>query len=194
MNTKTPTLNKELRQRVLAGESKSAIYRDYNGTALEKQAARSLALVATPENRRAYTPLNRLLLFLVGFLTLFQLYVIIFILFPTLPLPARVVVLGVSCLVNFTVLYLIATFNIFGCFLFIVFALRGMSQLMENFKVYFQPGLDLPTHLLILDCANGLCLIASVVLSFLLLRKLFPKTSFFLSPKRDAAGNPIFEN
>ena len=191
MKTKTPSLHKELLQRVNSGEGKSAIFRDYAGTELENRVAKSLALIATPENRKKAAPLTFVLLFFFGILTIIKFYAIS-ILFPTLPIAGALIAVFLAGLVNLGIIYCVLTHNFIGYVLLVCFGFNGLAKMPENFRVSLQP--EMPLYVLVLDCASLICCIVSMILAFILYRKLFPCASFFFAPKRDACGNPIFEN
>ena len=189
------TLNKKLRRRVLAGEGKTAIYGDFAGTPIEKRAANLLAMIAIPENRKKYSALNKVFLALAC--------IIIFTMFHSVfSMPARARAVGMeltpvyACVamtyvVFFMVIYFITTYNVIGYLMVFVFGFTWIFNTMK--KIAFGENHVFITKFILTDVAFGICLLAGMILSVVLFRKLFPSLGFFMNIKRDTNGKPIFE-
>lgn len=185
-------LNSTLTRRVLAGENKSDIHRDYAATALSKRVEKTLALIATPENRAKAKSLNAALLVCYTLLTLAKFFAMTFF-HPAQPLANAIVAYAITGLIYLGVVGLLATHNFIGYVLIFAFGFRGAAELLGSIPRMVQAGA--PVHYIVFDSACMLCVLACFLLSYKIFRMLFPTAgNFFLFPDHDAEGRPIFKD
>ena len=93
---------------------------------------------------------------------------------------------------NVAVLVGVIRYNAFAYVFTCVFVANGLVKVLEmagTQKLDF--AFDLPTAFIIV---NMMFCVAAIVLALVLYRRLLPCTTFFFSAKRNAAGQPIFED
>ena len=178
-------LYKALEKRVLAGERKSAIYAEYPDEQDAKLVARVLAQIPTQERRKQFSLLNWILITAIGILAVIKLLVVTLLVLTEIPKGAILILLTPA--INIFLIWAIAKFKGVGYLLVIAFGLTGLSKVMEGFEQGSHP-LDLA-----INTTSLVCVAVSIVIAFVLMKKLLPQTSFFLTPKKDDSGNPVFE-
>ena len=89
--------------------------------------------------------------------------------------------------INIFLMWAVAKFKGVGYLLVIAFGLTGLSKVMEGFEKGSH-RIDLA-----INTTSLVCVAVSIVIAFVLMKKLLPQTSLFLTPKKDDSGNPVFE-
>ena len=172
-------------KRILAGERKSAIYSEYSDDQDSKLVARVLAQIPTAERRKQFKLLNRILIVALALLALIKLLVVS--LFVLTEMPKGVVLILLAPAINILFIWLVLKFRGVGYLLVVALGLSGLDKVIEGIEKGGTP-LDLTINILSLVCVT-----VAILIAFVLMNKLLPQTSFFLTPKRDASGRPIFE-
>ena len=178
-------LYKVIEKRVLAGELKAAIYADYSDELDAKLVARVLAQIPTPERRKQFSLLNWVLIVAIGILAAIKLLVVTLLVLTEIPKGAVLILL--APLINILLIWAVAKFRGVGYLLVVAFGLTGLSKVIEGFEKGSHP-IDL-----VINSASLVCVLVSIALAAVLMKKLLPQTSFFLTPKKNQAGHPIFE-
>jgi hypothetical protein len=178
-------LYKAIENRVLAGEPKSAIYAEYPDEQDAKLVARVLAQIPTPERRKQFSLLNWILIIAIGILAAIKLLVVTLLVLTEIPKGAVLILLAPA--INIFLIWAVAKFKGVGYLLVIAFGLTGLSKVMEGFEKGAHP-IDLA-----INATSLICVTVSIVIAFVLMKKLLPQTSLFLTPKKDESGNPVFE-
>jgi hypothetical protein len=180
-------LYNNIEKRILAGEHKSKIYAEYPDEQDSKLVARLLVQIPTPARRKQFSLLNWILVVAIGILTAINLVVITLLVLTETP-KGVVLILIVPTIINIYLIWAIAKFRGVGYVLVIVFGLNGLSNTMEGF------GVETIHHVAFaINVIGFVCIIASIVIAFVLMKKLLPQTIFWLTPKKDESGRPIFE-
>lgn len=172
---------KPIRERVRAGERKREIFNDYSKKGEAALSARILCQVATNANRRRFRWAH------ISLIVAFSLYAFfdLFVLGMTLPgnalgdFAGQLVSYFAVLLMTFV---LVAKWNPMGYL---------MAMGISCFRLYHFLGARALSEMAIVQCV----LLAVTLLTGLVLQGgLFPRTTFFLWPKRDALGVPVFED
>ena len=179
-------LRKKLETRLLAGEQKSTIYAGYDDKLEADLTAVALAQIPTSENRKEFRLLNMLLIVLLGTMVVCN-----------LTSSVSLMVSGAYHSAIFTLLIVL----VYLFLLLLVNQFRGLSYpLVVIFGVLwgvltlirFDASLD--GLVLILQTINIGSAITSTLLAAVLKRSLLPNSHFFVMPKRDGDGEPLFED
>ena len=178
-------LYRSIEKRVLSGERKADIYSEYPDEQDAKLVARVLAQIPVPERRKQFSLLNWILIVAIGILAAIKLLVVTLFVLSEIPKGAVLILLAPA--INIFLIWAVAKFKGFGYLLVIAFGLTGLSKVMEGFEKGSHP-LDFS-----LNTVSLICVAASIAMAAVLMKNLLPQTSFFLTPKKDEAGNPIFE-
>jgi len=178
-------LYKSIEKRVLAGEGKSEIYAEYPDGQDAKLVARVLAQIPTPARRKQFSLLNWTLIIAIGILAAIKLLVVTLLVLTEIPMGAVLILLAPA--INIFLMWAVAKFKGVGYLLVVAFGLTGLSKVMEGFEKGAHP-IDFA-----INATSLLCVTVSIALAIVLMKKLLPQTSFFLTPKRDESGNPVFE-
>jgi hypothetical protein len=179
-------LQKELEKRILQRERKSAIYASYRGDKNQAAIGAMLAQIPTIMRRQKYRNLNLALVVCLSILALLRLAVALFLIFAQVPLGFFLIFPGL-----FIIGYLIwAVHNYVGLGYFMTFVL-GIVGLLNTLK-----GLAFnPTVMgLLLDGLGAVAILIAIILAKILMQSLLPQTTFFMKPKVDSQGNPVFED
>lgn len=110
-------LYKRIEKRVIAGERKSEIYAEYPDEQDARRVAQVLAQIPTPERRRQFRLLNRMLIVAIGILTAVKLFVITQRVLTETPRGSVLILL--APLINIFLIWAVAKFNGFGYLLVI---------------------------------------------------------------------------
>jgi hypothetical protein len=178
-------LYKAIEKRVLAGERKSEIYAAYPDEQDARLVARVLAQIPTPERRKRFRLLNWALIVGIGILASIKLLVVTLLVLTEIPKGAVLILLAPA--INIFLMWAVAKFRGVGYLLVIAFGLTGASKVIEGLEKGSHP-LDLA-----LNVTSLACVAASIAIAFVLMKKLLPQTSLFLTPKKDETGSPVFE-
>ena len=178
-------LCKTLEQRVLSGERKAAIYADFPDEHDSKRVARVLAQIPTPGRREQFGSLNGVLVVAIGLLAAIKVLVVTLLVLTEIPKGAVLILLAPA--INVLLRWMVAKFRGIGYLVVIAFGLTSVSNMTEGFEKGSHP-VDLAINTVSLSCVA-----LSIVLASVLIKKLLPQTSFFLTPRKDAAGYPLFE-
>ena len=158
----------DIKNRIAVGESKSAIFSRYSMTEWEDAALRIIPVQVTPAKRRRWRALNWALVVCLVELTLVKVLDLFFMTDTLNNAGARTGIILLGLAVNVAVL---------------VLETAGKQQ--------FDFAFDLPTAFVVV---NMMFCVAAIVLAFILYRRLLPCTTFFFSAKKNAMGQPIFED
>jgi hypothetical protein len=101
-------------------------------------------------------------------------------------MPKAFLIILIAPLINVGLMWLVAKYKGIGYLLTVALGLSGFSKVSEGFKAGAHP-VDT-----ILNAINLVTIIACIVLGLHLWKGLLPNTTFFMSPKRDDRGQPIF--
>ena len=178
-------LYKNIERRILDGVHKQDIYAEYSDERDSRLVARILANIPTAQRRIQFRFLNWILVVTIGILAAIKLLVVTLFVLTEIPQGALLILLAPA--INILLIWMVVRFKGVGYLLTIAFSLSGLSRVMEGFEMGLGP-IDLTINSISLVCVATAIIIAAV-----LMRKLLPQTSFFLTPKRDGIGNPIFE-
>jgi hypothetical protein len=178
-------LYKAIEKRVLAGERKSEIYAEHPDEQDARLVARVLAQIPTPERRKRFSLLNWALIVGIGILAAIKLLVVTLLVLTEIPKGAVLILLAPA--INIFLMWAVAKFRGVGYLLVIAFGLTGASKVIEGLEKGSHP-LDLA-----LNVTSLACVAASIAIAFVLMKKLLPQTSLFLTPKKDETGSPVFE-
>ncbi len=178
-------LYKAIEKRVFAGEQKSVIYAEYPDKQDARLVARVLAQIPTPERCKQFSFLNWVLIVAIGILAAIKLLVVTLLVLTEMPEGAVLILLAPA--INIFLIWAVAKFKGVGYLLVIAFGLTGLSKVLEGFEKGSHP-LDLA-----INTTSLICVTVSIVIAFVLLKKLLPQTTLFLTSKTDASGNPVFE-
>jgi hypothetical protein len=179
-------LYKKMEQRILAGERKSDLFAEHPDEKDAKFVARVLAQIPTAERRKQYYALNWVLIIALGILGCIKFLVVTLLVLTEIPKGAVLILL--APVINVLLIWMVAKFKGVGYLLVVGFAITGASRVLEGFEKSSHP-IDIA-----LNSVNLLCVVASITIAVVLMKKLLPQTRFFLTPKKDAAGNPLFES
>jgi hypothetical protein len=178
-------LFKAFEARVLAGESKSAIYGQYPEEGDARLVARVLAQIPTASRRQRVRHLNWVLLALLCLLAMIKLFVVAITVLAEIP-KAFVLILFAP-VINLFIIWLVAKYRAVGYILLIGFGFTGISKVLEAVQKSGEP-FDVAVN-----SASLACIVASMALAAVIIRKMLPQTTFLLFPKKDAKGEPVFE-
>jgi len=178
-------LYRVVEKRVLAGERKAEIYASYTEEQDAKLVARVLAQIPTPERRKQFSLLNWILVIAIGILAAIKLLIVTLLVLTEIPKGPVLILLAPA--INILLIWAVARFRGFGYLFVVAFGLTGLSKVMEGFEKGSHP-IDLA-----INSVSMVCVLASIALAAVLMKKLLPQTSFFLTSKTDQAGRPIFE-
>ena len=178
-------LYKTIETRVLAGERKAAIYAEHLDEQDAKLVARVLAQIPTAARRKRFRLLNWILVIVIGIMAAIKLLVVTLLVLTEIPKGAVLILLAPA--INIFLIWAVVKFKGFGYLLVLAFGLTGLSKVMEGFQKGAHP-IDFAINLISLVCVS-----ASIVIAFVLMKKLLPQTNLFLTPKKDETGKPIFE-
>lgn len=182
----------DIKNRVAAGESKSAIFSRYSMTEWEDAALRIIPVQVTPAKRRRWRALNWALVVCLVELTLVKILDLFFMTDTLNNVGARTGIILLGLAVNVAVLVGVIRYNAFAYLLTCVFVANGLVKVLEMAgKQQFDFAFDLPTAFVVV---NMMFCVAAIVLAFILYRRLLPCTTFFFSAKKNALGQPIFED
>lgn len=183
---KSKKLYLQIENQVLAGEDKTAIYQQYATTPLAKRVARILAQIPTVKRRVQCQRINQLLMIVVALLALVKAVSVMLYLRQHAVAHGALLIL-IAPMINILLIWTISKYRGVGYLLILLLSISGLSRVFQTF------GVGLSGVSWLLNMINLLGVISSVVLAIVLLRFLLPQTSFFLSPKKDASGRPLFE-
>lgn len=178
-------LYKAIERRVLSGESKTEIYAGYPEEQDAKLVARILAQIPTPGRRKQFGLLNWILIVALGILAVIKLGVVTLLVLTEIPKAAVLILLAPA--INIFLIWVIAKFRGFGYLFVVAFGLTGVSKVVEGFEQGSHP-VDIA-----INTASLICVVLAMTLAVILMRKLLPQTTFLLTPRKDAEGNPQFE-
>jgi hypothetical protein len=178
-------LYRAIEKRVLAGERKAEIYANYPEEQDAKLVARVLAQIPTPDRRKQFSLLNGILVSAIGILGAIKLLVVTLFVLTEIPKGAFLILLAPA--INILLIWAVAKFRGVGYLLVVAFGLTGLSKVMEGLEKGSHP-IDLA-----INSVSMVCVLVSITLAAVLMKKLLPQTNFFLTPKKDQAGHPMFE-
>jgi len=178
-------LYKAIETRVLSGECKSEIYAGYPDEQDARLVARVLAQIPTPARRKQFRLLNWVLIVSIGVLAAIKLLIVTLLVLTEIPKGAALILL--APVINIFLIWVVAKFRGFGYLLVVAFGLTGVSNVIESFEKGLHP-IDFA-----INAVSLICVVASIIIAVVLMKKLLPQTSFLLTPKRDETGNPLFE-
>ena len=179
-------LFKAFEARVLAGKSKSTIYGEYLEEGDARLVARVLAQIPTASRRQRVRHLNWVLLALLSLLALIKLFVVAITVLAEIP-KAFILIL-IAPAINLFVIWLVAKYRAVGYLLVIGFGCTGISKVLEALHKSGE-SFDVAVNSISL-----VCIVVSMALAAVIMRKLLPQTTFFMFPKKDASGEPVFED
>lgn len=179
-------LRKKLEKRLLAGESKAAIYAGFDDELEADLVAVALAQIPTPERREKNKILNWLLITSLGVVFAAELTA-----FAVMALSGNLAGAGFALFIPAVVIFLIllvAGFRGLAYPLVVVFCLLWGVVVLLNYEK--SAGF--------IDCvlqSVSFCgLAVSTVIAFFLKKKLLPNTHFLVMPVSDSEGKPVFED
>ena len=179
-----------IRRRIAQGESKKDIYNQYTMTEWESCVTRFLPTQVSLRSRKKWGWLNNILLACLVLITVFKVLDVFFLTSDLGSNAGRFVVLLIAAAVNVAIIVAIARFSGIAYLVAICFAGKGMTNILEGVgKISL--SFDLGSVIFVLNAALA---VSSLVLLLILYKVLLPNTSFFLQPKRNAAGKPLFDD
>jgi len=176
---------KAIEKRVLSGERKAEIYAEYPDEQDAKLVARVLAQIPTAARRKQFRLLNWILIVAIGILAAIKLLVVTLLVLTQIPKGAVLILL--APVINIFLIWAIAKFRAVGYLLVVAFGLAGVTKVMDG----FEKGSHITDFAI--NTISLICVVVSIAIAIVLMKKLLPQTSFFLSPKKDETGNPVFE-
>ena len=182
-------LIKDIKKRVAAGESKRAIFSRYAMTEWEDAASRILPLQVTLANRKKWRFLNWALVGCLSVITLFKVMDIIFMTGTLNSAGARTAIVLFGLAINVAVLVGVIRYSGIAYMITSILILQSFAKILEAAgKMNF--AFDIPTVIFV---ANASFAFAAFVLGLVLYRLMLPCTTFFLTAKKTAMGQPVFE-
>ena len=179
-----------IRRRIAQGESKKDIYNQYTMTEWESCVTRFLPTQVSLRSRKKWRWLNNILLICLALLTVLKVLDMFFLTSDLGSNTGRCVVLLIAAAINIALIVAIARFSGIAYLIAICFTFKGITNIVEVIdKVSL--SLDLGSAIFVLNAA---LVVSSLVLLLILYKVLLPNTNFLLQPKRNAAGNPIFDD
>ena len=179
-----------IRRRIAQGESKKDIYNQYTMTEWESCVTRFLPTQVSLRSRKKWGWLNNILLACLALITVFKVLDVFFLTSDLGSNTGRCIVLLIAATINIAIIVAIARFSGIAYLLAICFAGRGIANIFEAMgKVSL--SFDLGSAIFVLNAA---LVVSSLVLLLILYKVLLPNTNFILQPKRNAMGNPIFDD
>lgn len=179
-------LYKTLEKRIISGESKSKIYAEYTDAKDAKLVAKIMALMPTAVRRKQFKRLNWSLVAILGILTVIKIAVVTLLVLTEIPNGA--IIIFIAPIINLVLIWAVAKFQGFGYLIVIAISINGIAKLTEVLTKNTHP-IDLTINI-----TNLVLSLASIIIAAILMKKLLPQTTLFLTPKKDDAGNPIFED
>lgn len=180
------SLYKLLEQRVIAGEKKADIYAPFARMPEAKRVARILAQIPTPQRRVQFKRLNQILMIVIAVLALIKaLSVFLYVHQNAMPYGGLYILM--APILNIVLIWVVGKYRGIGYLLIVLLGITALSNVMQSF------GLQLSGLGSLINIINLFGVLTSMVLSLILLKNLLPQTSFLLAPKKDAQGNPTFE-
>jgi len=162
-----------IRRRIAQGESKKDIYNQYTMTEWESCVTRFLPTQVSLRSRKKWRWLNNILLACLVLITVF-----------------KVLDVFIAAAVNIALIVAIARFSGIAYLIAICFSGKGITNILEAMGK-IRLSFDLGSAIFVLNAA---LVVSSLVLLLILYKVLLPNTSFFLQPKRNAAGKPLFDD
>ena len=179
-----------IRRRIAQGESKKDIYNQYTMTEWESCVTRFLPTQVSLRSRKKWRWLNNILLACLVLVTVLKVIDVFFLTANLDSNVGRCVVLLVAAAVNIAIIVAIARFSGIAYLVAICFTGKGITTILEAMgKVSL--SFDLGSAIFVL---NAVLVVSSFILLLILYKVLLPNTSFFLQPKRNAAGQPLFDD
>ncbi|WP_131911536.1 hypothetical protein [Celerinatantimonas diazotrophica] len=180
------SLYKLLEERVIAGEKKADIYAPFARMPEAKRVARILAQIPTPQRRAQFKRLNQILMVVIAVLALIKaLSVFLYVHQNAMPYGGLYILM--APILNIVLIWVIGKYRGIGYLLIVLLGITALSNVIQSFALQFS-GLGS-----FINVINLFGVIASMALSLILLKNLLPQTNFLLAPKKDAQGNPTFE-
>lgn len=180
------SLYKLLEQRVISGEKKADIYAPFARMPEAKRVARILAQIPTPQRRVQFKRLNQILMMVIAVLALIKsLSVFLYVHQNAMPYGGLYILM--APLLNIVLIWVVGKYRGIGYLLIVLLGITALSNVMQGFALQLS-GLGS-----VINIINLFGVITSMALSLILLKNLLPQTNFLLAPKKDAQGNPTFE-
>ena len=179
-----------IRRRIAQGESKKEIYNQYTMTEWESCVTRFLPTQVSLRSRKRWMWLNNILLSCLVLITAFKVLDVFFLTSDLGSNIGRCAVLLIASAVNIVLIVAIARFSGIAYLIAICLTGNGITKIVEAMdKVSL--SFDFGSAILVL---NAVLAVSSFVFLLILYKVLLPNTSFFLQPKRNVAGKPIFDD
>jgi hypothetical protein len=189
-----PTISQQdikryIEQSIQRGESKASIYDSYRNSPVQNTVAVILAQTPTMLKRREFRKLNFALITCLVILAIIRLFTVHLVIFAQVPhrlfgffltFPGLIII--------FYLIWLVANYRGFGYLLTSIIGLTGIVYTLISLK------LTLNFLAITLDGASVFFIIIAATLAKILIQALLPQTTFFMRPKLDRQGNPIFED
>ena len=179
-----------IRRRIAQGESKKDIYNQYTMTEWESCVTRFLPTQVSLRSRKKWRWLNNILLACLVLITVFKVLDVFFLTSDLGSNVGRCVVILIAAAVNIALIVAIARFSGIAYLVAICFSGKGITNILEAMGK-IRLSFDLGSAIFVLNVA---LVVSSLVLLLILYKVLLPNTSFFLQPKRNAAGKPLFDD
>ena len=179
-----------IRRRIAQGESKKDIYNQYTMTEWESCVTRFLPTQVSLRSRKKWRWLNNILLACLVLITVFKVLDVFFLTSDLGSNAGRCVVILIAAAVNIALIVAIARFSGIAYLIAICFAGKGITNILDAMGK-IRLSFDLGSAIFVLNAA---LVVSSIVLLLILYKVLLPNTSFFLQPKRNAAGKPLFDD
>ena len=121
----------------------------------------------------------------IGVLAVIKLLIVTILVLTEIPKGAVLILLAPA--INVLLMWMVAKFRGAGYLLVIALGLTGLSKVLEGFEKGAHP-IDF-----VINTISLVCVAASIAIAGVLMRKLLPQTNLLLTPKKDGAGKPVFE-
>ena len=179
-----------IRRRIAQGESKKDIYNQYTMTEWESCVTRFLPTQVSLRSRKKWRWLNNILLACLVLITVFKVLDVFFLTSDMGSNAGRCIVILIAVTVNIALIVAIARFSGIAYLIAICFTGKGITNILEAMgKIGL--SFDLGSAIFVLNAA---LVVSSLSLLLILYKVLLPNTSFFLQPKRNTAGKPLFDD
>ena len=183
-------LTADIKKRVVAGESKRAIFSRYSMTEWEDAASRILPLQVTLAKRKRWHSLNWTLVGCLSVITLFKVVDISFMTGSLNSVGARMGIVLFGLAINVAVLVGVVRYSGIAYMITSILILQSFAKILEAAgKINF--AFDIPSAIFVVNASFAF---AAFALGLVLHRLMLPCMTFFFAAKKTEMGQSVFED